>query len=71
MNESRTTLEQDARPPAHMNPVLDEVAALHAREVAPREAALRHRLASERDYLDQDGRLHPEIIEARREIMRA
>ena len=71
MNELNTTLQQDARAPTRMDAVLEEVTTLYEREVAPREASLRHRLTSEQQYLDRDGRLHPEIIEARREIMRA
>ena len=37
----------------------------------PREEALSHRLSNSRLYLDDEGRLHPEIWQARREIMRA
>jgi len=71
MDKSRLSLEHDVRPPERLDAVLREVANLYEREVAPREAALQHRLTSERDYLDADGRLHPEIVAARREIMRA
>lgn len=71
MERTRLSLEQDIRPPERLDAVLREVANLYEREVAPREAALRHRLDSEREYLDADGRLHPEIVAARREIMRA
>jgi alkylation response protein AidB-like acyl-CoA dehydrogenase len=39
--------------------------------VLPREEALAHRLTDSRHYLDENGRLHPELWQARREIMRA
>lgn len=64
-------LARDAGAPEHLADVLERVRALYAHEVAPREQALAHRLNDERQYLDADGRLHPEIIAARREIMRA
>gem|GEM_PF-40499 len=64
-------LARDAGAPEHLADVLERVRALYAEEVAPREQALAHRLNDERQYLDADGRLHPEIIAARREIMRA
>lgn len=44
---------------------------LYEGTVAPLEAQLAHRLSDSRLYLDDDGRLHPEIWEARRHIMRA
>ena len=68
---SEQPIEEELRPPAHLAEVLGKVQQLYDSEVAPREEALEHRLSSERDYLDADGRLHPEIIAARREIMRA
>ena len=64
-------LLEELRPPQHLAGILAKVADLYASEVAPREQALGHRLTDERQYLDSDGRLHPEIIAARREIMRA
>jgi len=64
-------LARDAAAPDHLKPTLDKVRQLHRDEVVPREEALSHRLTDERQYLDEDGRLHPEIIQARREIMRA
>jgi acyl-CoA dehydrogenase len=63
--------EADLRPPAHLVPVLDRIEELYQTEVAPREDKLRHRLSDERQFLDENGLLHPEIVEARREIMRA
>lgn len=61
----------DVRTPAHLAPVLEQVDQLYRTEVRPREEALVSRLADQRLYLDDDGRLHPEVWEARREIMRA
>ena len=70
-NVPASPLDKELRPPAHLADILARVAALHRDEVAPREQALQERLADESKYLDVDGRLHPEIIAARREIMRA
>ncbi len=64
-------LAQDLRQPRHLDSTLLQVRTLYETEVAPREDALRHRLEDERQFLDADGRLHPEILDARREIMRA
>ena len=64
-------IEAELRPPERLAGVLSKIDALYRDEVAPRESKLRHRLTDERAYLDDDGKLHPEIIEARREIMRA
>ena len=72
---SDTTMDQpldtELRPPEHLADILDRVKNLHQSEVAPREEALHHRLTNERQFLDESGKLHPEIITARREIMRA
>jgi alkylation response protein AidB-like acyl-CoA dehydrogenase len=51
--------------------VIAEVVSLYETQVAPREAALKHRLKDQSKFLDEQGRLHPEIIAARREIMAA
>jgi alkylation response protein AidB-like acyl-CoA dehydrogenase len=64
-------LDVELNPPAHLSDILARVERLYRDEVAPREQALRHRLDDEAQYLDADGRLHPEILAARREIMRA
>jgi acyl-CoA dehydrogenase len=64
-------LVKELRPPKHLADMLARVARLHREEVAPRELALKHRLDDEAQYLDADGKLHPEIVQARREIMRA
>lgn len=64
-------LNQDAQAPEHLQGILDTVRALHRDEVAPREESLAFRLNDERQFLDSDGRLHPDIVQARREIMRA
>ncbi len=69
--EWTSPLEKELRPPAHLAGILELVGALHRDEVAPREKQLAARLADEALYLDTDGKLHPEIIAARREIMRA
>ncbi|MBM3677741.1 MAG: acyl-CoA dehydrogenase [Actinobacteria bacterium] len=61
----------EPRVPAHLRRTVEKIHRLHAREVRPREEALEHRLTSSRAYLDENGRLHPELWEARREIMRA
>ncbi len=64
-------LLQDAQAPEHLSDTLTKVRRLHSEEVAPREVSLSHRLNDERQFLDDDGRLHPEVVQARREIMRA
>ncbi len=71
MKENPTILETELHPPAHLQATLDKVAALYRDEVAPREQALQARLSDEMLFLDSDGKLHPEIIAARRGIMRA
>lgn len=64
-------LDVELKPPAHLKDILERVSALYRDEVAPREQQLHARLSDEAKYLDADGKLHPEIIAARREIMRA
>jgi len=64
-------LDAELNPPPHLTDILARIRSLYRDEVRPREEALRHRLEDERLYLDTDGKLHPEIIAARREIMRA
>lgn len=61
----------DSSTPARVVPVLETIDRLIESDVRPREEALRHRLQDSRFYLDESGRLHPELWEARREIMRA
>ncbi|HPF26518.1 MAG TPA: acyl-CoA dehydrogenase family protein [Steroidobacteraceae bacterium] len=68
---TRSPLDKELHPPAHLAQVLATVGQLYNDQVAPREQALEARLADEREFLDADGKLHPEIIAARREIMRA
>lgn len=58
-------------PPEHLDSILATVEELYKNEVSPREETLRHRLTDRDRYLDADGKLHPEIWEARKEIMRA
>ena len=70
-NTDESPISTELRPPEHLENVLGRVQALYDNEVAPRNEALAHRLSDETQYLDSDGKLHPEIIEARREIMRA
>ena len=57
--------------PERVQPVLDIIDRLTGEVVRPREAALAHRLEDSRGYLDERGHLHPELWQARREIMRA
>lgn len=64
-------LSADIRVPDHLTPVIDEIKHLHSDVVEPHNRRLAHRLEDESQFLDSDGRLHPEIIEARRDIMRA
>lgn len=61
----------DTQPPSHLLPLLERIERFYDAEVRPREDALRHRLADRRQYLDAEGRLHPEVQAARREIQRA
>ncbi|MDH3190084.1 MAG: acyl-CoA dehydrogenase [Acidimicrobiia bacterium] len=57
-------------PPEHLSPVLDSIDQLYQDEVRPRERALEHRLSNRDLYLDEEGKLHPEVWEARKEIMK-
>jgi acyl-CoA dehydrogenase len=68
---STSPLDKELNPPPHLDDILARVRKLYRDDVAPREHALRHRLEDESQYLDADGKLHPEILAARREIMRA
>ncbi len=70
-NNNVSPLDSELRPPEHLKDMLDRVQSLHDAEVQPRNEALAHRLSDESKYLDSDGKLHPEIIAARRDIMRA
>ena len=64
-------LDVELHIPAHLDGVIAEVTDLYENEVAPREQALDHLLSDQSKFLDQDGRLHKDIIAARREIMAA
>ena len=68
---TNSPLDVELHIPAHLDSVIAEVSSLYETEVAPREAALKHRLKDQSKFLDEQGRLHPEIIAARREIMAA
>jgi alkylation response protein AidB-like acyl-CoA dehydrogenase len=57
--------------PRNLAPYIEKIDAFHKAEVAPREKRLEHRLTDSRAYLGDDGRLHPEVQQARREIMKA
>jgi acyl-CoA dehydrogenase len=57
--------------PGNLAPYIEKIDAFHKAEVAPREKRLEHRLTDSRAYLGDDGRLHPEVQQARREIMKA
>ncbi len=61
----------DFSTPNRVLPVLETIDRLYETEVRPREEALAHRLDDSRNYLDADGHLHPELWQARREIMSA
>lgn len=69
--EMAQPLSEELRPPEHLADILTRVESLYRSEVAPREEALASRLSDERQFLDETGKLHPDIIAARREIMRA
>ena len=72
MNDGNVSpIDSELRPPEHLKGVLARVQSLYDDEVKPRNEALAHRLSDETQYLDVDGKLHPEVIAARREIMRA
>jgi len=64
-------LDVELHIPAHLDGVIAEVTALYDHEVAPREQALHHLLSDQSKFLDETGRLHQDIIAARREIMAA
>ncbi|MSV54649.1 MAG: acyl-CoA dehydrogenase, partial [Actinobacteria bacterium] len=64
-------LDVELHIPAHLDVVISEVTELYETEVAPREKALDHRLSDQSKFLDENGRLHQDIIAARREIMAA
>jgi len=68
---TNSPLDVELHIPAHLDSVIAEVVSLYETQVAPREAALKHRLKDQSKFLDEQGRLHPEIIAARREIMAA
>ncbi|MEM7503729.1 MAG: acyl-CoA dehydrogenase family protein [Pseudomonadota bacterium] len=70
-NEIESPVDAELRPPEHLADTLNRVQTLYENEVAPRNESLAHRLSDETQYLDTDGKLHPEIIAARREIMAA
>ena len=55
----------------HLNAIHEKIDRLYEETVRPLEERLAHRFQDSRLYLDEQGRRHPEISEARREIMRA
>ena len=57
------------QPPERLAPILETIEKLYSNEVKPREKAVRHRLENRDDYLSEDGKLHPEIWDAKKEIM--
>ena len=61
----------DTKAAQHLRPYFDAIDRFHQDEVAPREARLQSRFANSLEYLGPDGRLHPEIQQARREIKKA
>ena len=64
-------LDVELHIPTHLESVISEVSDLYDSEVAPREQALHHLLSDQSKFLDETGRLHQDIIAARREIMAA
>lgn len=67
--ESASPIQPRTSP--HLQPLLERIDDLYDTIVRPLEEQLAHRLTDSRQYLDADGKLHPELWEARREIMRA
>ena len=63
-------LATDVRIPERLQPIIDRIDTFYEERVAPHEERLAHRLSDSSQYLDTDGKLHPEIWAARREIMR-
>ena len=61
----------DFKIPPRVAPILETIESFYEAEVRPLEEALRDRLADRSASLAEDGRRHPEIWQARREIMRA
>lgn len=70
-NNAISPLDVELHIPAHLESVISEVSDLYDNEVAPREQALDHLLRDQSKFLDESGRLHQDIIAARREIMAA
>jgi len=66
-----TTTRPIGEAPAYLDSIFTEIEALYQEEVKPREDLLKHRLTDRAQYLDENGSIHPEIWEARSEIMRA
>ena len=56
--------------PPRVIPIFERIDQFYETEVRPREDRVKHRLRKSRDYLDEQGRLHPEVWQARKEIMR-
>ena len=63
-------LATEVRIPTHLQSVIESIDIFYEERVRPREDQLAHRLTDSRQYLAEDGKLHPEIWAARREIMR-
>jgi acyl-CoA dehydrogenase len=63
-------LATNVRIPERLQPIIDRIDTFYDERVAPHEERLAHRLSDSSQYLDTDGKLHPEIWAARREIMR-
>jgi acyl-CoA dehydrogenase len=60
----------DVNPSARVETILRTCDDFYRDEVKPREDALAHRFEDRRLSLDDNGQLHPEIWQARKEIMR-
>lgn len=68
--ELRGPVYDDMTAPPELQALLARIDLLYETEVRPREEALAHRLNDYREYTDERGFLHPELWQARREIMR-
>lgn len=64
-------IEITPAPPEHLRALLMQYERLYEQTVRPLEERLGERLHDERGYLDADGRLHPEVREARQQISAA
>ncbi len=57
--------------PKNLIPIIDKIDKFYIEEVKPREIELKDRLRNSLKFIDSNGKLHPAIQQARREIMSA